>query len=122
MPGAPEQQARVKIDALLNTLGWVIQDMADFNRNAAECVAVRKFQLENDPCDYLLFVGGKAADVIEAKKAGIALSGVAEQTVRYKLAVPGHFGALVMFEVAYEESQIRLKTERERSGSHCHRD
>src|SRR6185437_7460486 len=41
-------------------------------------------------CDYLLLVGGKAAGVIEAKKAGITLSGVAEQAARYRLAVPEH--------------------------------
>jgi len=64
--------------------------MADFNRNAAEGVAVREFHLENGPCDYLLLVGGKAAGVIEAKKAGITLSGVAEQAARYRLAVPEH--------------------------------
>jgi len=90
MPDAPEQQARARIDALLTSAGWIIQDMADFNRNAAEGVAVREFHLENGPCDYLLLVGGKAAGVIEAKKAGITLSGVAEQAARYRLAVPEH--------------------------------
>ena len=90
MPDAPEQQARTKIDALLTAAGWVLQDMADFNRNAAEGVAVREFHLDSGPCDYLLFVGGKAAGVIEAKKAGVTLSGVAEQATRYKLAVPAH--------------------------------
>lgn len=49
MPDAPEQQARAKIDALLSAAGWVIQDMADFNRNAAEGVAVREFHLEEWP-------------------------------------------------------------------------
>ena len=90
MPDAPEQQARAKIDARLTAAGWTIQNMVDFNRNAAEGVAVREFHLESGPCDYLLFVGGKAAGVIEAKKAGVTLSGVAEQASRYKLAVPSH--------------------------------
>ncbi len=90
MPDTPEQQARAQIDALLMAAGWIIQDMADFNRNAAEGVAVREFHLASGPCDYLLFVGGKAAGVIEAKKAGVTLSGVAEQAARYKLAVPEH--------------------------------
>jgi hypothetical protein len=31
----PEQQVRQKIDALLVAAGWIIQDMKDFNRNAA---------------------------------------------------------------------------------------
>ncbi|MFD1381428.1 hypothetical protein [Fodinicurvata halophila] len=65
----PEDKARAEIDRLLSDAGWVLQDMEDFNRNAALGVAVREFQLPAGPCDYLLFVDGKAAGVIEAKKA-----------------------------------------------------
>lgn len=89
-PLAPEQQARERIDALLGAAGWVIQDMGEFNRNAAEGVAVREFPTSSGPCDYLLFVGGKACGVIEAKKAGITLSGVAEQAARYLAGLPDH--------------------------------
>ena len=67
---------------MLTAAGWIIQDNADFNRNASEGVAVREFVLPNGPCDYLLFVGGKAAGVVEAKKAGHTLSGVAEQSAK----------------------------------------
>ena len=87
MTATPEQRARETIDALLVKAGWLLQDMAEFNRNAAEGVAVREFQLLTGPCDYLLFVGGKAAGVIEAKKAGLTLSGVSDQSDRY--AKPG---------------------------------
>ncbi len=90
MATTPEQRAREAIDALLIAAGWVIQDNADFNRNAAEGVAVREFPLPSGPCDYLLFVGGKAAGVIEAKKAGVTLSGVAEQAARYMVTLPDH--------------------------------
>lgn len=86
----PEQIARKKIDELLKAAGWVIQDMAAFNRNASTGVAVREFQLDSGPCDYLLFVRGKAAGVIEAKKAGTTLSAVAEQSDRYAEALPKH--------------------------------
>ena len=79
MPLTPEQLAREAHRRAARSAGWVIQDIADFNRNAAEGVAVREFVLPTGPCDYLLFVGGKAAGVIEAKKAGVTLSGVAEQ-------------------------------------------
>jgi type I restriction enzyme R subunit len=89
-PLTPEQRARESIDALLTTAGWIIQDNADFNRNAGEGVAVREFVLPQGPCDYLLFVGGKAAGVVEAKKAGVTLSGVAEQAARYMLKLPAH--------------------------------
>lgn len=86
----PEDHARQKIDALLCAAGWEIQDPVDFNRNASLGVAVREFQLESGPCDYLLFVSGKAAGVIEAKKAGVTLSGVAEQSEKYMAALPAH--------------------------------
>lgn len=79
---APEAQARAAIDGLLQLAGWVVQDVVDFNRNAAEDVAVREFMLPSAPCDYLLFVGGKACGVVEAKKVGITLSGAAEQAAR----------------------------------------
>ena len=74
----PEAKARAKIDELLVAAGWLLQDKDEFNRNAALGVAVREFQLPSGPCDYLLFVGGKAAGVIEAKPAGTTLSGVAQ--------------------------------------------
>jgi type I restriction enzyme R subunit len=89
-PMTPEQHARECIDALLQAAGWIIQDNADFNRNEGEGVAVREFALPNGPCDYLLFVGGKAAGVVEAKKAGVTLSGVADQATRYMLKLPDH--------------------------------
>ena len=79
----PEQQARKKIDALLSATGWVIQNVSELNRNASTGVAVREFHLPSGPCDYLLFVGGKAAGVIEAKKAGTTLSAVSEQSDKY---------------------------------------
>jgi len=86
----PEQIARQKVDALLEAAGWVIQDMRDFNRNASLGVVVREFQLPAGPCDYLLFVDGKAAGVIEAKKQGVTLSAVCEQSEKYMAALPKH--------------------------------
>jgi type I restriction enzyme R subunit len=86
----PEQLARQKIDATLEAAGWIIQDVKDFNRNAALGVAVREFQLPAGPCDYLLFVDGKAAGVVEAKKQGVTLSGVAEQADKYMGKLPDH--------------------------------
>ena len=86
----PEKRARGQIDRLPGDAGWVVQDMADFNRNGALGVAVREFQLPSGPCDYLLFIDGKAAGVIEAKKTGVTLSGVAGQSDQYMAALPGH--------------------------------
>jgi len=86
----PEQQARQKIDELLQAAGWILQNRDQFDRTAGLGVAVREFQLPAGPCDYLLFVDGKAAGVIEAKKAGVTLSGVAEQSAKYMVSLPPH--------------------------------
>lgn len=86
----PEDRAREKIDQLLKAAGWVLQDKDAYKRNAALGVAVRHFQLGRDEADYLLFVEGKAAGVIEAKKSGVPLSGVAEQSEKYMGALPEH--------------------------------
>lgn len=86
----PEQKSRQSIDALLSASGWALQDRDSFDRSAALGVAVREFQLPAGPCDYLLFIAGKAAGVIEAKKTGVTLSGVAEQSERYMARLPDH--------------------------------
>ena len=85
----PEEKARLKIDEELIQAGWVIQDRSDFNRNAGIGVAVREFLMDdNTEADYMLFVDGKACGVIEAKKAGIALSGVENQSQKYSEHLP----------------------------------
>jgi len=89
----PERKARAKIDVLLEAAGWVIQDRDQFDRFAELGVAVREFPLPEGEADYLLFIDGKAAGVIEAKKAGSTLSGVAEQSDRYMGALPAHLAA-----------------------------
>ena len=86
----PEQKAREKIDALLEQAGWIIQDKDKFNRNAGLGIAVREFQLVSGPCDYLLFIEGKAAGVLEAKKEGTTLSGVSDQSLIYIKNIPEH--------------------------------
>ncbi|WP_291049585.1 hypothetical protein [Hyphomonas sp.] len=68
----------------------MLQDKGAHNRNAALGVAMRHFQLGQDETDYLLFLQGKACGVIEAKKQGITLSGVAGQSEKYMGALPGH--------------------------------
>lgn len=108
----PEEQARQQIDALLVAAGWVIQDKGEFNRNASLGVAVREFQLPTGPCDYLLFIDGKAAGVIEAKKAGHTLSGVAEQTAEYTVSLPDFLAKwsdklLFAYETTGEETYFR---------------
>lgn len=86
----PEQLARTQIDLLLTDAGWVLQDRNSFDRNSALGVTVREFSLPAGPCDYLLFIAGKAAGVIEAKKTGVTLSGVTEQSEKYMQRLPEH--------------------------------
>ena len=85
----PEEKARIRIDENLIQSGWVIQDRKDFNRNASLGVAVREFLMQdNTEADYLLFIDGKACGVIEAKKVGISLSGVENQSKGYSCNLP----------------------------------
>ena len=63
----PEQIARDDIDRQLKAAGWDVQNKKSINLNSALGVAVREFQTDVGPADYVLFVGGKAVGVIEAK-------------------------------------------------------
>ena len=51
---------------------------------------MREFSLSSGPCDDLWFAGGKACGVIEAKKAGVTLNGVAGQAARCMQDLPAH--------------------------------
>jgi type I restriction enzyme R subunit len=84
----PESIARQQIDQLLAAFGWTVQDRADINLHAARGVAVREFPVESGFADYILFVDRKAAGVVEAKKVGATLSGVAEQAGSYATGLP----------------------------------
>ena len=79
----PEDQARQDIDKMLTDSGWIIQDYADRNLSAGLGVAVREYPLSKDHADYALFIDSQPVGVIEAKKHGHTLSGVAEQSERY---------------------------------------
>ena len=86
----PEAKARQTIDALLVQAGWHVCDMADANIHAARGVALREFPLNPGfgCADYLLYIDGRAAGVIEAKKAGSTLTGVEVQSARYAKGLP----------------------------------
>ncbi|MDQ6815653.1 MAG: type I restriction endonuclease, partial [Bacteroidota bacterium] len=64
----PEQIARDKIDAMLVASGWVVQSKDQINTHAALGVAVREYQTEVGPADYVLFVNAKPVGIIEAKR------------------------------------------------------
>ena len=86
----PEQQARQRIDKLLTDAGWIIQDAGTASISAGPGVAIREFPLASGHgfADYLLYVDGSAVGVIEAKKAGVTLSGVEVQSDKYSQGLP----------------------------------
>ncbi len=81
----PEQKARDEIDALLIKAGWVVQDKKKINFSASLGVAVREYQTDVGPADYVLFVDQKAVGVIEAKPEswGEKITTVEEQSGGY---------------------------------------
>ena len=88
----PEEQARETIDAALEAAGWSLQDVTGTNVHAARGVAIREFPLKagHGFADYLLYVDGKAAGVVEAKAVGTTLTGVELQTRKYSEGMPSH--------------------------------
>jgi type I restriction enzyme R subunit len=85
----PEQIARDHIDKQLLDCGWHIQDKSKINLAAGQGVAVREYQTDVGPADYVLFVDKKPVGVIEAKKkdAGINLvTDVENQSADYASA------------------------------------
>ena len=65
---SPEQKARDRIDLMLRNAGWAIQDKNKVNLSESLGVAVREYQTDVGPADYVLFVDRKPVGVIEAKK------------------------------------------------------
>ncbi|MBY0124407.1 DEAD/DEAH box helicase family protein [Bacillus sp. S/N-304-OC-R1] len=64
----PEQIARDKIDLMLKQAGWIVQSKNKVNLSAGIGIAVREYQTDVGPADYVLFVERKPVGVIEAKK------------------------------------------------------
>lgn len=81
----PEQIARDVIDDLLQQAGWVIQSKAKIDFSAGLGIAVREYQTDAGPADYVLFINRKPVGIIEAKREeeGVNLTMVEEQSVRY---------------------------------------
>jgi len=88
--GQAEGEARRRIDTLLVAAGWQICDASAADIHAARAVAIREFPLERGHgfADYLLYIDGRAAGVIEAKKQGATLTGVEIQSARYAQGLP----------------------------------
>lgn len=84
----PEQKARDNIDARLRQAGWTVQDNKKIDLNAGLGQALREYQTDAGPADYVLFVDKKAVGVIEAKREeqGHKITEVESQTEGYASA------------------------------------
>ncbi len=84
----PEQAARDRIDAMLAESGWAVQDKKAINFGAGLGIAVREYQTDIGPADYVLFVDKNAVGVIEAKReeVGQNITAIEDQTGGYAAA------------------------------------
>lgn len=84
----PEQLARDQIDLKLYVSGWIIQNKNAVNLNAAAGIAIREYQTDIGPADYVLFVDKKPVGIIEAKRAeeGVHLTVHEDQSEGYASA------------------------------------
>ncbi|RKU13799.1 type III restriction endonuclease subunit R [Candidatus Poribacteria bacterium] len=98
----PEREARQTIDRMLEESGWQIQNYAERATDASFGVAVREYPLRfNQRADYLLFIGGVAVGVIEAKPEGTPLSGALQQAERYRANLPNDLPNRTRFFYSY---------------------
>ncbi len=85
MNQTPEQIARDAIDQQLEACGWKVQSKKQINLAVGLGVAVREYQTDIGPADYVLFVDKKPVGVIEAKRddEGYKLINVEDQSSNY---------------------------------------
>lgn len=84
----PEQKARQQIDNELIECGWIIQDKSRINLSEGIGIAIREYQTDVGPADYVLFVNKKPVGIIEAKRAeeGVHISVHEDQSEGYARA------------------------------------
>ncbi len=103
----PEQQARIKIDEMLEKAGWKVQSKDKINLGASLGVAVREMLMKDSKkADYILFVNRKAVGVIEAKAVGKTLSGVEFQSAGYMKVFPDKIPHYSPLPFAYESTGV----------------
>ena len=109
---APETKARAEIDRLLTAAGWHVCDFKLADLHAARGVAIREFELKSGhgTADYLLYIDGKAAGVVEAKKQGATLTGVERQSDKYAKGLPTNLPAWAHpLPFAYESTGVETR-------------
>ena len=63
----PEQKARDNIDAMLERAGWLVQDKKKIDFSAGFGIAIREYQTDVGPADYVFFINKEPVGVVEAK-------------------------------------------------------
>lgn len=109
-----EKETRNKlIDASLRSSGWTnIVDFEEVKRY--DFAAVREYETDNGPADYVLFHNGRALAAIEAKKLSLGPQNVLVQAERY---AKGFRGELVPQDPNDAPASVlleRIKVQREK--------
>ena len=84
----PEQIARDNIDKMLNEAGWAVQSAKKIDWNEKLGIAVKEYQTDVGPADYVLFVDRTPVGILEAKREemGQNISVVEVQSKEYAKA------------------------------------
>ncbi|MCG8526699.1 MAG: DEAD/DEAH box helicase family protein [Opitutales bacterium] len=84
----PEQIARDKIDQMLRDAGWDVQEKTVIDFSVGRGQAVKEYNTDIGPADYVLFADGTALGVVEAKKEtlGQNITVAEDQTKGYSTA------------------------------------
>ena len=104
----PEQAARGKIDAMLEQAGWSVQSKKRIDLGAGLGIAVREYQTDIGPADYVLFVDKKPAGVVEAKSEnwGHKITTVEEQSGSYASARLNWLSKTELLPFIYESTGV----------------
>ena len=73
---ASRLETRDEIERLLGSAGWDVQDHEHFDPTASAGIAAHGYPLGTGFADYLLFVEGRIAGIVEAGTAGLTTSAV----------------------------------------------
>ena len=84
----PEQAVRDIIDKMLSQAGWLVQDKKTIDFSAGLGIAVREYQTDVGPADYVLFIDKNPVGVVEAKPEdwGQKITTIEEQSGGYAAA------------------------------------
>ena len=84
----PEQKARDTIDQMLDRAGWKVQSKNKIDFSADFGIAIREYQTDAGPADYVLFIDKNPVGVIEAKPEdwGQKITTVEDQSGGYAAA------------------------------------